>query len=169
MADRASRYDAAMVGTFTEVMPTSAAIDRTLVDQPGVAGALHAVDAAAWAAVDPTILELCRLRIAQLLGNDAELALRTADVDLSEETITALRSWPTSPLFESRERACLAFCEQSIIDVANVTVEHTEAVAQELGVQGLVDFISALLVVEQRQRLRLAWAKLFPAGGPDGA
>jgi hypothetical protein len=34
-------------------------------------------------------------------------------------------------------------------------------VRDELGEQGLVDFVSALLVIEQRQRLRLTWAQLF--------
>jgi hypothetical protein len=157
-----------MVGTFTDVVPTSEAMERTLVDQPDVANALRVVHAAAWASVDPTILELCRLRIAQLLGNDAELAAGATEVELPRETVAALRSWPSSPLFGGRERACLALCEQSLVDVANVSVEHTEAVARALGLQGLVDFVSALLVVEQRQRLRLTWAKLFPDGGSDG-
>ncbi len=31
----------------------------------------------------------------------------------------------------------------------------------QLGEQGLVDFVNALLVVEQRQRLRLVWRQLF--------
>ena len=55
------------------------------------------------------------------------------------------------------ERACLGFCEQFFIDVANVTTKETEAIDAELGVQGLADFVNALLVIEQRLRLRLAW------------
>jgi hypothetical protein len=55
----------------------------------------------------------------------------------------------------------LAFCEQFFIDVANVTTAETEAISAELGVQGLADFVSALLVIEQRLRLRLAWDQLF--------
>ena len=65
------------------------------------------------------------------------------------------------PSSAQRERACLAFCEQFFIDVANVTTNETEAISAELGVQGLADFVSALLVIEQRQRLRLAWGQLF--------
>lgn len=37
------------------------------------------------------------------------------------------------------------------------------AVHEHLGEQGLVDFVSAVLVVEQRQRLRLTWELLFGA------
>ena len=55
----------------------------------------------------------------------------------------------------------MAFCEQFFIDVANVTTEETEAISAEIGVQGLADFVSALLVIEQRQRLCLAWGQLF--------
>lgn len=35
---------------------------------------------------------------------------------------------------------------------------------REVGESGLVDFTQALLVIEQRQRLTLTWARLF-----DGA
>ena len=38
---------------------------------------------------------------------------------------------------------------------------ETEAISAELGEQGLADFVSALLVIEQRLRLRLAWGQLF--------
>ena len=87
---------------------------------------------------------------------------------LDEATIEELRSWPSSARFGSRERACLALCEQSLIDVGNVTSEQTEAVAAELGVQGLADFVSGLLVVEQRQRLRLVWEQLFGSTTTEG-
>jgi hypothetical protein len=75
--------------------------------------------------------------------------------------VSDLRAWPRSASYGPRERACLAFCEQFFIDVANVSKKETEAISAELGVQGLVDFVSALLVIEQRQRLRLAWEQLF--------
>ena len=35
------------------------------------------------------------------------------------------------------------------------------AVSDELGLQAFRDFVGALLVVEQRQRLRLAYERLF--------
>lgn len=147
--------------------PTADALVAVLAGHRDVAARLDAVHAAAWAAGAPGVLELCRLRIAQLLGNEAELRERTEGVQLSEEVVAALRTWPTSPRFGPRERACLAFCEQSLIDVANGTADETAAVADVLGVQGRADVVSALLVVEQRQRLCLSWAKLI-AGGRDG-
>jgi len=150
--------------TLTDDTSTDDVIGVVLRDHPRVAQTLAAAHAAAWEVVDPVLLELCRLRLAQLLGNRAELALRTPAAiraGLDESTIQALRSWPTSTAFGPRERACLAFCEQSFLDVSGMSERETDAVAAELGVQGLVDFVSALLVIEQRQRLRLAWAQLF--------
>jgi alkylhydroperoxidase family enzyme len=143
---------------------TAAVIESTLAGHPDVAAELAAAHSAAWKIDDPVLLELCRLRIAQLLGCDAEWSTRSPEAlaaGLSEETIAAVAQWPTSPLFGERERACLALTEQWVIDVASVTDEQVEAVRNELGDAGLVAFANALLVVEQRQRLRLAWAQLF--------
>ncbi len=114
--------------------------------------------------MDPLLLELCRLRIASLLGCPAELASRTpaaVAAGLDEARVVVLSQWPTSPLFGSRERACLAFAEQFVIDVAGLDDATAGAVRDALGEEGLVDFVNALLVVEQRQRLRLIWEQLF--------
>jgi alkylhydroperoxidase family enzyme len=151
---------------------TDQVIALTLAEHPAIAASLTAAHVAAWEVVDPAVLELCRLRIAQVLGNTDELAVRTpaaVAAGLDEATIQQLASWPTASAFGARERACLAFCEQSLIDVSNVTSSQTEAISAELGVQGMADFVSALLVIEQRQRLRLAWAQLFPEETPDGS
>jgi alkylhydroperoxidase family enzyme len=148
---------------------TTAVLDAVLSDRPGVAAHLAELERAAWSAVDPVLLELCRLRIAMLLGCPDEMEART-DVaiaaGLDEAVLADLASWPTSARFGSRERACLAFCEQFVIDVAGSSDELALAVADHLGPQGLAEFTAALLVMEQRQRLRLAWERLLaPVGG----
>jgi alkylhydroperoxidase family enzyme len=149
---------------FGDTTTTGAVIAVTLEAHPAVAAGLAEAHSAAWEVVDPVLLELCRLRLAQLFGDTAEFAQRTPAAvvaGLDESTILELSRWPRSPRFGTRERACLAFCEQFFVDVANVTAEETEAISAELGVQGLADFVSALLVIEQRLRLRLAWEQLF--------
>ena len=83
------------------------------------------------------------------------------DAGLDEATVADLSRWPTSPQFGTRERACLAFVEQWIIDVASVSDEQAAAVAEVLGPDQLAGFAAAVLVLEQRQRLRLAWSRLF--------
>ena len=144
--------------------PTEDVLASVLAGHPDVSSSLDAAWKAAWEAVDPVLLELCRLRLAMLLGCPAELASRTAAAvaaGFDEARVEVLSRWPTSPLFGPRERACLAFAEQFVIDVAGLDDATAGAVREELGEQGLVDFVNALLVVEQRQRLRLVWRPLF--------
>jgi alkylhydroperoxidase family enzyme len=139
-------------------------LERALDEQPDVAQSLETLHDAAWSVVDPVVLELCRLRIAKLLGCEFEQGLRTdaaAAAGLDEATVADLSARPTSERFGRRERACLAFCEQFVIDVAGMDDDLAFAVSDELGPQAFRDFVSALLVVEQRQRLRLAYERLF--------
>jgi alkylhydroperoxidase family enzyme len=139
-----------------------------LRQHPDIADRLDDLHCAAWEVVDPVLLELCRLRMAQLLGCEPEQDARTPEAraaGLDEATVADLRAWPTSSRFGARERACLAFCEQFIIDVANLSDELARALSDELGPNAFVDFVNALLVVEQRQRLRLAWERLLLSSG----
>ena len=148
--------------------PMDEVLATVLADHPDVAAALNDAWRAAWTSVDPVLLELCRLRIAMLLGCGPELAARTPEAvaaGLDDERVATLARWPTSSLFGPTERACLAFTEQFVIDVAGLDDDTAGAVRDALGDQGLVDFVSALLVVEQRQRLRLTWQRLFEDAG----
>ena len=137
----------------------------TVLDgEPDIASHYAALDLAAWEVVDPVVLELCRLRIAVLLGCEFEKHRRSqaaVSAGLDEAKIAELASWPTSARFGPRDRACLAFCEQFVIDVAGMSDGLAIAVAEQLGPQAFRDFVAALLVVEQRQRLRLAWERLL--------
>ncbi len=143
---------------------TEDVISTILEAHPDVRATLEDAWRAAWESVDPVLLELCRLRIAMLLNCDAELETRTpvaAAAGLDGERVAVLAKWATSPLFGPRERACLAFVEQFVIDVAGLDDATAGAVRVHLGDQGLADFVAAVLVVEQRQRLRLIWQRLF--------
>jgi alkylhydroperoxidase family enzyme len=131
--------------------------EGVLREHPAVLDALKASQTAAWAAVDPDLLDLCRMRIAMLLGDDEASA-----PGLDAEIVDALPAWPSSPLFSAKERAGLAFTEQFVIDVASMTEPEVETLKAELGPDGLANFVNALLVIEQRERLRLAWRRLFP-------
>jgi hypothetical protein len=148
---------------------TDAVIARVLAGQPDVVADLRAAHDAAWGCVDPALLELTRLRIAMLLGNEAERAARTAGTGVDEATIAELSLWPTSPRYGARQRACLTYLEQHLIDVAGLTDTQAADVALHLGPEGLVNYANAVLVLEQRQRLRLAWERIFTAGPADPA
>jgi alkylhydroperoxidase family enzyme len=148
---------------------TDEVLGSMLASHPDVLAQLRTAHEQAWLAVDPVILELVRLRIAQLLDNAAELAVRTpaaSAAGLTEDTVAELSQWPTSTRFDARHRACLAYTEQWILDVASLSDDDARAVSDALGPEGLAALSSALLVIEQRQRLRLAWSRLF---GPQEA
>ncbi len=131
---------------------------------PDVAATLDAAWDAAWSSVDPCLLELCRLEIATILRNPAEFESRTPAAiaaGFDDRKVAALASWMRSPMITAAEQACLAFTDAFVIDVASLPDETAAAVREHLGDAGLVDFASALLVLEQRQRLALVWTSLF--------
>jgi alkylhydroperoxidase family enzyme len=74
--------------------------------------------------IDPVVLELCRLRIAQIVRSDRDLAERTpaaVDAGLTEDKIGRLAQWPTADDFTPSERAALCFAEMYVIDPGSVT------------------------------------------------
>jgi alkylhydroperoxidase family enzyme len=101
--------------------------------------------------VDPLVLELCRLRIAQMLGARHPQSLRTPEAlaaGLSEERIAALASWWSSDGFSSTERACLRFAEQFVLDAKGITDADAAAVVSALGDAGTVAFVEALAIFD---------------------
>ena len=82
--------------------PTSDVLDAMLTRHPDVRDALESAWEAAWASLDPVLLELCRLAIAMLLGCHDELAARTPAAlaaGLDEAMVAALAGWPHDERF----------------------------------------------------------------------
>lgn len=144
-------------------LTTHEVIDRVLGDgtfgHRDVRAELIAANDAAWVATMPRLLELCRIRIAVLLGCEAEVRDRTGAVD--DDLLDSIAAWPNDSRFTEADRAGLAFAEHYIIDVASIDDSTVAAVREHIGDVGLQNFVSALLVVEQRIRLRLMWDRLF--------
>ena len=108
--------------------------------------------------VDPVLLELCRLRIAQLLRCEAELAVRQVaarQAGLSEEKIASLSRYPDSPLYSERERACLAYAEQLVADHLGLTDEEVAAVKAHLTDGEFVGLTIAVIYFEAFARFCL--------------
>ena len=86
---------------------------------------LAALYAELWdAGVDAVTLELCRLRMASLIGSAADLAAReprAVAAGLTEDVVDALPSWPSSERFTDAQRAALGFAEQYVIDAHGFT------------------------------------------------
>jgi alkylhydroperoxidase family enzyme len=101
--------------------------------------------------VDPVVLELCRLRIAQLNGARHPLSLRTPEAraaGLDEAKLAALEAWWRSPGFSDLERACLRFAEQFATDASGISDDEARPVVAALGDAGTVAFVEALAVFD---------------------
>jgi len=107
------------------------------------AAALRDIEHALWAQdlVSPAILEMCRLRIAQMLGCAAGLEYRTpkaVTAGLDETLVASLTRWTTQPGFDSRTRVCLEYAEELLIGAQGVRDEQTRAVIAEIGEGGFL-------------------------------
>jgi alkylhydroperoxidase family enzyme len=141
-------------------------LDELLSLSPA-ANALRAYEVAVWRdpATDPLLLELCRLRLGQMLGLDPRtrpLAAPAVAAGLDDARIAELPRWPTSSRFGARERAALAFAEQWFLDPGGMTDDDCAALRTAIGEPGCAAFTMGLALSEAMLRLELAL-------GVDGA
>jgi alkylhydroperoxidase family enzyme len=108
-------------------------------------------------AVDGELLELCRLRLAQILHCREELARHTA------ERAAEVESWEGSDAFTGTERAALAFVEQFVLDPVLVDRERVAGLEAAFGTSGAIDFTMAIAAHESSFRLSTL-LDLAPAG-----
>ena len=106
--------------------------------------------------VDPVIVELCRLRIAGLIGAHAHVSLRrpqAAAAGLTEAKIASLASWPESPLFSDAERACIALAEQFCMGAFTITDADVAAVLEHLSADECYALVNGIWVMEALARM----------------
>jgi len=132
--------------------------------KPDAARLLDAANLQAWKTVPPTLLELLRLRIGTLIGNDAGLRRRSATAraqGLTEAKIAQLDAYHRSDAFSALEKQCLAFTEQSVIDVANLNRSAVAELGKHFPEGQLHAFVVALYVTECTQRLEMLIPRLL--------
>ena len=135
--------------------------------RPEACALLVALNERVWQVGDPVLLELVRLRVAQLIGNPAALQMRCSyAAAASESKILALPDYPSSPLFSPAERDTLAFAEQFLIDVGGTTEDARAELIQHFGADGVRGVVSAIFVVEFTQRLQMIAARLLDDDAP---
>jgi alkylhydroperoxidase family enzyme len=110
------------------------------------------------------VLELCRLRLAQLHGSVSEW--QREEVPLSAGQRDQLRNWPQASEFSEAERACLEFAEIYTMDPGEISDAHADAVKAHYGDDGLVALVEALGLFFGLTRLSLLW-QLEPDSGTD--
>src|SRR5580658_8819431 len=84
--------------------------------RPEACGLLTALNERVWRGGDPALLELVRVRVAQLIGNPAAARCALAGTGV-EARLAALPDYPSSPLFSAAERDVVFLAEQFVIDV----------------------------------------------------
>lgn len=102
------------------------------------------------------LLELCRLRVAQLHGCEAELAVRHAEADVSGERVAALADWAASDRFDAAERAALAIAEKMPWRHHEITDAEYAELRGRVGEAGVVALTVAIALFDANCRLRLA-------------
>jgi alkylhydroperoxidase family enzyme len=136
-----------------ETAPTTWAAMLALA--PDSLGALASTARTCWTALDPVVLELCRLRMATLLRAAPDLELRSpaaAAAGLDEAKIAELPQWPSSPRFSPAERAAIALAEQFVIGAYTVTDEQVSAVTDTSSPDQCYTLAQALWAFEALQR-----------------
>ena len=105
-------------------------------------------------AADLSMIDLCRVRIRQLLG---------VPTDAAEAVDEMVRNWPRSSGLNGMERSVLAFTEQFVVDVSSITSAEVAPLLDWLGPAGLYRFTYALSAVDQIERLRISLALVLGA------
>lgn len=121
------------------------------------------------ARVEPTLLELCRVRIAQLVGSTFDQSLRyrpAAAAGLTDEKTTRVSQYATSPEFSERERTALAFAEQFVMQSSAITDEEVAELQRHLTPEEFIYFVKALNVMDQFSRANSAFGLRAPTTPP---
>ena len=111
--------------------------------------------------LDPVLVELCRVRLAQMVESGFDLSVRyspSVEAGLTEEKIAALSDYPTSELFTERERTALEFTEQWVIQSSSITDEDTNRLLTVLTAEEFIYFCKALSVMDQFARANAIFA-----------
>jgi hypothetical protein len=136
---------------------TSITLDGAVTSAGNAARAFESMWQALWSQdrIPPPLLELCRLRLAQMHRAAAELEARNPGVPVSaERRDSVLRGhYPADAQFSPGEVAVLSLAEVYAQDPAAITDEMASAVKRIYGDEGLIVLIEALGFIDGRIRM----------------
>jgi alkylhydroperoxidase family enzyme len=122
------------------------------------------------ALLPPRLLELCRLRIAQLHDCTAELAVRDAASGVTDAEVADLPAWESSPRFSDAERAALAVAEKMPWAHHSIVDEEFAVLGRAFRQPEIVALTVALALFDANCRLRLVFElDAAPTGHPPSA
>jgi AhpD family alkylhydroperoxidase len=110
--------------------------------------------------LNPTLLELIKIRASQMNGCAFCIDMHTKDARLRGETeqrIYALNSWRETPFFTPEERAVLAFTEAVTLIAANhVSDALYEEVSQYFSSEQIANLLMAIVTINAWNRIAIA-------------
>ncbi len=138
---------------LTETAPGGNPLERVFGLRPNLFDAWRDFALIFWEKrlLDPVLLELVRLRVAQMHEARFPLASRRPEAraaGLDEAKIAELDHWWRSPSFTETERACLSFAEQFVMDAKAMSDEQARPVIDALGEKGTVALVEALAIFD---------------------
>jgi AhpD family alkylhydroperoxidase len=114
--------------------------------------------------IEPSLLELVKLRASQINGCAFCIDMHTKDARAAGETeqrLYALTAWRETPFYTDRERAALAWTEAvTLIGEGHVSDEVYEQVRQKFTDEELVNLTLAVVAINGWNRLAIAFRAL---------
>ncbi|NLG30842.1 MAG: carboxymuconolactone decarboxylase family protein [Clostridiaceae bacterium] len=129
---------------------------------PGVIKAMMGLENhARKSGLEPSLLELVKVRASQLNGCAYCLDMHTKDARAAGETelrLYGLSAWREAPYYTARERAALAFTESvTLITMSHVSDEEFNMARKEFSEKELVDLTLAIVAINGWNRLAIAF------------
>lgn len=129
---------------------------------PGVIKAMMGLENhARKSGLEPSLLELVKVRASQLNGCAYCLDMHTKDARAKGETeqrLYGLSAWREAPYYTARERAALAFTESvTLITMSHVSDEEFNMARKEFSEKELVDLTLAIVAINGWNRLAIAF------------
>jgi alkylhydroperoxidase family enzyme len=134
------------------------AFEQRLAIRPDLLGFYREFYGELWRGVPglPTrIIELCRLRIAQVHDCPPESAVSNRFTGVSPEDLDALSSWQTSDGFSEAEKACLRVAEKIPWDYHSIDDDEVDLLRSFFGDRLSVRLLCAMVLFDMNSRLRL--------------
>ena len=110
--------------------------------------------------LNPTLLELIKIRASQLNGCAFCIDMHTKDARIHGETeqrIYALNGWRETPFFTPEERAVLAFTEAvTLISTDHVSDALYQEVSQYFSAEQIANLLMAIVTINAWNRIAIA-------------
>jgi AhpD family alkylhydroperoxidase len=125
---------------------------------PGGVKAMHALEQAVrGSGLEPSLLELVRIRASQINGCGYCLAMHHRDARAAGEQQTRLdtvSAWRETPFFTAREQAALAWCEAiTELSRAGAPADRYDALAKEFSPEEIAALTFAIVAINGWNRL----------------